>query len=822
MDPPGSVARKPHHGPIAPPETFCNEGVTVCRFERGTTRITGTFQGEYPVSSLTTKRAAMFAASAALFCAGAPVLAQASDAATPAEADPAVAAADVGVITVTAERRSENLQNVPVSVGVLNGSALRTYQAGGDDTLLSLSGRVPSLYVESSTGRIFPRFYIRGLGNIDFYLGASQPVSIVHDDVVLEHVVLKSNPTFDIAQVEVLRGPQGSLFGRNTTAGIIKFDTVRPSQTWQGRADASYGSYNTVSVDAGIGGPLVQDKIAFRLSGLYQHRDDWVDNIFTGASADGTRVNRKDALGGFDEKDARLQFLLTPTENLSILASGHARDYEGTSTIFYRGAIVKGTNQVPDGLSRSRIALDEGAGNPQHYYTYGGSVNVAWDFGPATLTSISAIETTHGFSRGDTDGGAAANFPVNGVPNGFGESQGRIRDLRQYTQEIRLASNGSGPFKYQLGGLYFDQRDHIEFDQRAFFLTTAARNPNNWVLLHDVNTSWAIFGQASYQPIDRLTITVGGRETQDNKHTVLQKTANTIANVVTYRGRTDVALTATKPSWDASVLYEISPALSLYGRIAHGFRGPTIQGRSAVFNADFTTANSETITSYEGGFKSRLFDNMLRLNVTGFTYTVHDIQLNGNDSFGNGVLFNADKAKAYGMEADAELRPIANLSLTAGLSLLHSEIRDKRVYAQVCALNGVVVCTVEDPTIKIGANTFAQIDGNPLPNAPKYNINFAARYDIPIGGGDNRIFLATDWNVQGYTNFVLYRTREFTAKGNFEGGAKIGFTTGRYEIAAFARNITNEKNLKGVIENYMAAVYNDPRIIGVSVGARFR
>ena len=113
-----------------------------------------------------------------------------------------------------------------------------TFQAGGDDTL-ALSGRVPGLYAETTTGRIFPRFYIRGLGNIDFYLGASQPVSIIQDDVVLEHVVLKSNPVFDVEQVEVLRGPQGSLFGRNTTAGIIKFDTIRPSQDFQGRATAS-------------------------------------------------------------------------------------------------------------------------------------------------------------------------------------------------------------------------------------------------------------------------------------------------------------------------------------------------------------------------------------------------------------------------------------------------------------------------------------------------------------------------------------------------------------------------------------------------------
>ena len=375
-----------------------------------------------------------------------PALAAAQVVPTAAPTDTVSSDAEIGEITVTAERRSENLQKVPVSVAVVGGEALRTIQTGGED-ILSLAGRVPGLYAESTTGRIFPRFYIRGLGNIDFYLGASQPVSIIQDDVVLEHVVLKSNPVFDVNQVEVLRGPQGSLFGRNTTAGIIKFDTIRPSQVFQGRGSASYGSFNTVTADVGVGGPIVADKIAFRISGLYQHRDNWVDNRFTGVGPDGT-TGGKNALGGFDEKDVRLQLLFTPTEALSINVSGHARDYKGTSTIFHRAALLRGSNNVQN-EPRDSVALDEAVGNPQAYKTYGASVNAAWDFGAVTLSSITAYETTKGYSRGDTDGGAAVNFPGFGNP---GQSQGRIRNLDQWTQEVRLASNGDTDFKWQVGG----------------------------------------------------------------------------------------------------------------------------------------------------------------------------------------------------------------------------------------------------------------------------------------------------------------------------------------------------------------------------------
>jgi iron complex outermembrane receptor protein len=120
-----------------------------------------------------------------------------------------------------------------------------------------------------------------------------------------------------------------------------------------------------------------------------------------------------------------------------------------------------------------------------------------------------------------------------------------------------------------------------------------------------------------------------------------------------------------------------------------------------------------------------------------------------------------------------------------------------------------------------GTTYFAQIDGNPLPNAPKYTVDVTARYDLPISDS-GKVFIATDWNLRGYTNLVLYKTKEFYADGNFEGGVKIGYTGGNgdWEIALFGRNITNEKNLKGVIENYMAAVFNEPRIIGVSFSGK--
>jgi iron complex outermembrane receptor protein len=172
-----------------------------------------------------------------------------------------------------------------------------------------LAARVPSLYVESSNGRLAPRFYIRGLGNSDFDLAASQPVSVIVDEVVLENVILKSFPMFDMEHVEVLRGPQGTLFGRNTPAGIVKFDTRKPTQEFTGDATLSYGDLGSLSLEGAVGGGIT-DTVSFRVSALYHERDDWIGNRFT---------HEDNVMGGYDEFAYRAQLLVEPSDSFSAL-----------------------------------------------------------------------------------------------------------------------------------------------------------------------------------------------------------------------------------------------------------------------------------------------------------------------------------------------------------------------------------------------------------------------------------------------------------------------------------------------------------------------
>ncbi len=690
----------------------------------------------------------------------------------------------VGEVVVTAQKRSENLQDVPVSVASLDGEQLETIFAGGGD-ILTLAARVPALYAESSNGRIAPRFYIRGLGNTDFDIAASQPVSVIQDEVVLENVVLKSSPLFDLDRVEILRGPQGTLFGRNTTAGIIKFDSIKPSDSFSARATGSLSTYHTLTFDGGIGGPIVPGKLSARASVLWQHREDWISNAFT---------SKDDALGGFDETAARLQLLFTPTEELSALFNIHTRNLDGTSAIFRANILTPGSNKLNANYKADTVFFDGGGNNPQTYDGWGSSLKVDYDFGGATLTSITAWETTNGQSRGDIDGGNMVTGP-GFIPFPSDTTDG-VRDLDQFSQEVRIASADGSPLTWQVGAYYFHSELEVFTDPGFVAQTT---------LLHE-NTSWAVFGQASYELSEDLRVTGGLRWTSDEKD---------LTDVSAPIPFAPVSASDEQVSWDVSLFYDVSDDVSVYGKVARGFRGPSIQGRDVAFFGAPSVADSETILSWEAGLKSELFNRSVRLNAAVFTYTVDDIQLSAIGGALNGtLLLNANQGKAWGFEIDGEWVVTPNLVLTAGYSYNNTEIDDANLTVAVCAQ-----CTVTDPVNGLGR---AFVNGNPFPNAPESIFDFTARYSHPFGDG-GELFAFTDWNVQGATNLFLYESREFNSDGNFEGGLKLGYARedGSWELAVFARNLTNEANLKGGIDfNNNTGFVNEPRVVGVTLSAR--
>ena len=721
--------------------------------------------------------------------------------AAPAAAqDEAAATADDGqlaTIIVTANRREENLQDVPVSADILDSERIGAIFSGAGD-ITALAGTAPGLNVESSNGRVAPRFYIRGLGNTDFDLAASQPVSVLLDDVVLENVTLKSFPVFDVERVEILRGPQGTLFGRNTPAGAVKVTSIKPSQEFSASGSLSYGSFDTISVNGAVGGALVQDKIAVRVAAQLQHRANWIDNGFTGED---------NVLGGYNDFAVRGQVLFTPTERSSILAAVNYRNLDGSST-FFRANVLgpsenqrNNTNSLNENYDRDTVFYDAGGGNRAEYEQVGLTLTGAYEFDGVTLTSITSYWTSEGFSRGDIDGGNLVTGP-GFIP--FPSDTQDSLDLEQFTQEIRLASTTDGPLSWQIGGFYFDS----DFD-----VTTVGFTFPPPVTVNHTNEAWALFGQVTYQLTDSLRASGGIRYTDDQKDFIV------------------VAGSAPQPrsvqddqfDWDVSLFADVSPDVSLYAKVANSFRGPTIQGRDVAFFNPPSVAQSENITSYEVGYKTELADRRVRLNGAFYYYTVEDPQFTAVGGAGNLVqLINANKGEGYGFEFDGAFQITPNFLVTLGVAYNNTEIQDPGLEVGTCAQ-----CRVTDPLRTIagpfGPINFANINGNPFPNAPEWSGDLTARYGIPVGNS-GEFYIFTDWVFLGETNFLLYESLEFNAGSRFEGGLKVGYAgnNGQWEVAAFARNITDEDNVLGVVDfNNNTAFVNEPRVIGALVGFKF-
>nr|WP_313417400.1 TonB-dependent receptor [Brevundimonas diminuta] len=737
-----------------------------------------------------------------------PALAQSSD----IQAEQAAA---VGDIVVTAQRRSESIRDVPFAVTAMNSETLNAVNAGGGD-ILQLSGRVPSLQVESSNGRYAPRFYIRGLGNVDFDFNASQPVSVVLDDVVLENVYLKGFPLFDVKQLEVLRGPQGTLFGRNTPAGVVKIDTTKPGDEFTGFGSLTYGNYGSMRAETGVTLPA-SDTLSVRVAALWNHRDDWVNNAYDAPFA---KKDGKD-LGSFDDVAGRIHVAWTPTDRLSTLLTLQARDYEGTGTMNRANVLTKGSNKLNDNFDRDTVWYDGGRNNYQKQKTLSQSLQVAYDFGPATLTGVIGSYQGESQGNGDIDGGVSVGAPAGaGYKTPFAVETGTLSsDLVQNTYELRLASNGDGRFGWQVGAFYWDERFNLvsgTFNGVGGIAPTVVPN------VIQKSDSWSIFGQGRYQVTDALKLTAGVRYTDDSRDFWGRRiipagstsTAKPLDNVTKSVGDEQV-------SWDVSALYEVSDGLNLFARVANGYRGPSIQGRIASSDI-VTTADSETVMSYEAGFKARLWDGRARLNATAYFYEVSDPQFTAIGGAGNfNQLLNADKGEGYGLEVDGDVYLGAGFSLAGGLAWNHTEIKDKDLQVGVCS--ALANCTVTDRMVTVGTARLAYIDGNPFPQAPEWTANLTLSYVRPIGD-DQELFVATDWVMQKDFNLFLYESVEFMQDTAFEGGLRAGWRdlNRGLEAAAYVRNITDEANVIGAIDfNNLTAFVNEPRMYGVELSKRF-
>ena len=718
-----------------------------------------------------------------------------------APAGPAANADKLEEVVVTAQRKPEFAKDVPVAVTSLSGPTVEALTASGED-IRFLSAQVPSLLIESSFGRTYPRFYIRGLGNSDFTYNAQQPVGVLVDDVILENPILKAFPVFDIRDVEVLRGPQGTLFGRNTPAGVVKIETAKPSDTYTGYADMSYGTYNTVDFTGVVSGPVIPGLLNFRVSVLEERRDDWVTNV------NPTAISHHQ-LEGYTDTAGRFQLAYTPTDTLSALFEFDGRTLDGTARLFRANIIQKGTNHLVSGFDIDKVNLD--GGNYQNLGTLGTHLTIEDKLEDFTITSISAYEHGSVRSRGDIDGGnfgvpPPVGSPVVAGPSFDSDTSDSVPGLDQLTEEIRIATNGDGPFSNQAGFLYF--HEYLKLEDFDYFHNAVD------IIQHQVQSteSFGIFDSAKYKVTDDFSVGAGIRYSHDDK----DYATNCLMNTCAVPNPSALSTSTGEVTFDVNATYAVTPDTNVYGRIASGYLAPAFDSRNVEFDfgngagAPLSHAKSQYTTSYEVGVKSDVLDHKGNFNLTGYYYYTDDMQLVADGGAKNGTqLLNAKRAIGTGIESEFDYKPIAPLFLHASASYNFTQIQDPNLEVIPCGGG----CTVLQPIEKNGG---VHIDGNPLPQAPRWIVDISAKYTMPLSD-ETEIYASTDWSYRSGVDFFLYKAAEYDSQSLTIGNLRLGYVDNSrgFEVAFFIHNLLDQVRATGAIDfSTITGFVNDPRTFG--------
>ncbi len=794
--------------------------------------------------------------------------AQVADADTQVAAAPA--ARQVEEITVTARRREEDVQAVPVAIAVIGGDAL---EEQGVFNLNRLTQLQPTLQFYSTNPRnTFVN--IRGIG-APFGLtndGFEQGVGIYIDQVYYNRIASATLDFVDVQQIETLRGPQGTLYGKNTTAGAINITTRPPSFEFEGKAEVSLGNYGFKQAKASISGPLT-DKIAARLSLSNTDRRGTIYNVATT-----TQVNSQDNLS------LRSSILWNATDTLSVTVSG---DYNLQNPICCAQiyARVGTTQRVLNRQYAALIARFPGyavpSTNPFDRLTdndapirarneMGGlSALGQWDVGPGRITSVTAWRYWDWGPRNDRD--------FTGLPITTKSENPTLQD--QYSQELRY-NYGGEKLDFVVGGFGFHQEIRTSGLQdsgtaaSAWFLApTNALSNNPAVLNHQTavndirldNTSFAVFSKVDWKVFDRLTVSPGLRVNYDKKNglydSVVTGTNSLGQRVIVSSDPTSpsygdpwtaaqrgvqasqtfqVGFSKWNLSYDVNLAYEVASDINAYATYARSFKtgGVNLNGVPAQANGapqlDVALIKPEKVDHFETGVKTKLFDHAT-FNVTAFWTNIKDFQASvvstvSGSTLLRGYLANAEKARVRGVEWDLSVRPIDQLS--AYLSGAYTDHEWVRFANAPCPpeLSGGGTGTPVGPAATPGANSPANcnVSGQGMPGISKYALSWGAEYNVPaeflkldgaVYAGYDASFrsgFSSNASRSAYTNIQGYSLHNF----------RFGFRTEDFDLSAWVRNALDQDYFESLSvgsgsTGLISAQLGDPRTFGLTLRAKF-
>lgn len=722
-------------------------------------------------------------------------------------------------IVVTAQKREERLQDVPIAVSAVSGDQLETLNINDPKELRYVS---PSLNFANSANVRGEGFTIRGVGTAVFADTVEQSVGTVIDGVPLARAGQAVADLVDIERVEILRGPQGMLFGKNASAGVISIVTKAPQfdNSFEGRI--SYGTYDEIKANA-IANIALSDKAAFRVAYSQTKRDGIVRNIF-----------RDEVLNGRDSKSVRAKLRWEPTSNLSInLIGDWGQSEQLCCTWTARTAPLTttfGQLNAAAGITPGPRNLEMAADQPffQEVETWGASAQVDFDADWATFTSITAYRHWDEFDGNDPD-----ILPINYLNVNNGNNL-----LDQYSQELRMASPSGGRFEW-VGGIFLSHTKNDNRSEQTGALGFLPFNLGSVFTSVVKNDSSAVFGQVSYSPVERLKLILGARYTAEKIEldAVAMPAPGALAGIPgRFIGAVSGRESTTNLSGRATIQYSFNDDVMVYATAARGYKGPGIDVLGIVRSTP-DIVQPEIPTSYEIGLRSALLDRSMIFNVTAFTTDFKNYQASSFDTTVSPSRFlvtNAGKLRTRGIEAELQARPLKGLSLGASVAYIDSEFAD---FKNISCYSGQPIlplgtprtsprqCILISPTQAV-----TTADGLPLPNSPKLTYSLSGGYQHHIG--DFRIDTSLNWFHRSKVNFDAAGNPNTTQSGYGLLNGNIGFgpDSDSWRLSFFARNIL-DRHFVNVV--FAQPVLNAPgvtvqlpspdarRLLGVALDVKF-
>ena len=713
-------------------------------------------------------------------------------------------------IVVTAERRETKLQNTPIAITALNAEALASQ---GVQVINDLAATVPNLASTTGPqGSADANFFVRGVGQFDFIVTTESAIGVYVDGVYLGRSVGAMLDSGDIARVEVLRGPQGTLFGRNTLGGAISITSKAPNPAaLAGEFRVTGGSRNRFEADGGLNVPLGGDN-ALRVYGFARQQDGFATRAF-----DGVKFGRTERDG------IKAALRLQPASNIRIdLAADYSLDRGNPAP-----SVLLAIAPVPFFPPAAASDIQ----NPANFYrvfssnqpsarnrVYGFSGTVAVDVGDATIKSITAYRNLDSFSTSDPDG---TRFRLYDQDVDTAQSQ--------FSQELQLSGDALDKrLSYLFGGYFFRERAVQELRLCFAPISNSSFVPfgpcNTWTQGNNQLTkSYAVFGQTRFKFTENLSATVGGRYTWDEKNLVSNQFFDFRPDAVGPGGvfgfglplallgqRIVVPIVTNLPANRSfkqftpkiGLEYRSNGGLLLFASYTKGFRSGGFNGRLIAPQATIPSYKPDTTNAYELGLKSELLDRKLRLNATVFYEKYRDIQQTISDPAVQFRVANAGTAELYGFELEANAAPIRGLRLDLAIGYTHSEFKNVPV-------------------------SVGPINGNKLPFSPEWTLGVGAEYKIETGDAGS-FTPRLDYRYQAKTYFTAFNAPFEQQKGYGLLGARLTWrdAADHYSIAVFGQNLTDEHYYtfgqnalaaQGVAYNYLGR----PREFGVTAGVKF-